>query len=84
MFQSSGPARIRSMRNIIFKTRVEAELALIQVKTTILSGAHDSAVYMKNLTEYTFSEKVTLRHFQDGHHLPMTRPELITGVVQGM
>jgi cis-3-alkyl-4-acyloxetan-2-one decarboxylase len=84
MFQSNGAARIRSLRNLIFTTRVDDDLAQLSMKTTIFTGMTDREVYSTNLKSIgdKLSNLVTMRFYDEGHHIPRFRPEVITQVVR--
>jgi pimeloyl-ACP methyl ester carboxylesterase len=77
MMQSSRFARIRSMRNLIFKAGVEARLAALEVRTTLVSGAFDRAVYLHNLQRFEMGTMVHSLIVDGGHHLPLTHPRAI-------
>jgi pimeloyl-ACP methyl ester carboxylesterase len=77
MFQSNGPSRLRSMRNIIFTGMVEADLKALRVKTVLLSGLSDRAPYLRNLQQFSLGTNILVRNVTGGHHLPQTQPELL-------
>lgn len=81
MFQSTGISRIRSMRNLIFTAKVEADLRALEVATVLLSGFSDRAPYLKNLQAFRLNQNVALQTVVGGHHLPQTNPSLIARLV---
>ena len=81
MFQNNRFARIRSMRNLIFQAKVEADLASVQVKTILLSGVSDRAVYLRNIHRFVLSDRIQSLVVEGGHHLPQTNPALVAKLV---
>jgi pimeloyl-ACP methyl ester carboxylesterase len=81
MFQNNRFARIRSMRNLIFQAKVEADLKALQVKTVVLSGINDRAVYLRNLSRFTLGNRIQSLVVEGGHHLPQTSPQLVAELV---
>jgi pimeloyl-ACP methyl ester carboxylesterase len=78
MFQSTGISRLRSLRNVIFAGKIQADIQSLRVKTVILSGISDRAQYIQNLGHLPMNEFVRIRNVSGGHHLPITKPESIT------
>lgn len=81
MFQSSGFARVRSMRNLIFQAKVESDLKLLEVSTEIISGLSDRAVYLHNLYQFQLNAHINIHEVEGGHHLPQSNPRLIASLV---
>jgi pimeloyl-ACP methyl ester carboxylesterase len=81
MFQSTGTSRLRSLRNVIYSAKIEADLAALSVTTVLLSGIHDQASYIKNLTSLRLKTHMRSLSVPGGHHLPITNPELITQLI---
>ena len=77
MFQSTGVSRIRSMRNVIFSAKVEADLLSLHAKTVVISGLNDRKRYIQNLASLKLRDSVLISNVTGGHHLPLTQPELI-------
>jgi pimeloyl-ACP methyl ester carboxylesterase len=81
MFQSNGFARVRSMHNLIFQAKVEADLKLLEVSTEIISGLSDRAVYLHNLYQFKLNNHINTHEVIGGHHLPQSNPQFIASLV---
>ena len=77
LFQSSSTSRLRSLRNVIYAAKVEADLTALTVKTVILSGIRDNKNYLLNLDPMQLGSHILRHRVDEGHHLPLQRPELV-------
>ena len=77
IFASTGASRLRSLRNVIFNAKAEADLMAVEVQTVLISGIHDRASYIRNIAQLRFSGNVRIQNILGGHHLPMSTPEAI-------
>jgi pimeloyl-ACP methyl ester carboxylesterase len=82
LFKSTGFSRLRSLRNVIFDNSVDADLKAIGVATVLLSGMQDRKVYLQNLMAMALQPNITTRNVEGGHHLPLTRPELVAETIR--
>ena len=81
IFQSTAAARLRSLRNVIYDAKVEADLTALSVKTTLLAGLNDRAAYGRNLMQLALAGNVEAQSIPGGHHLPLTHPELVARLI---
>jgi pimeloyl-ACP methyl ester carboxylesterase len=82
MFQSTAASRLRSLKNVIYAAKIEADLATISVSTVILSGLHDRAGYIRDLAKLsTIGDHISLSSVAGGHHLPLLRPDVVASYI---
>jgi pimeloyl-ACP methyl ester carboxylesterase len=81
LFQSTGASRLRSLRNVIYSAKIEADLAALNVTTIMVTGIHDRAEYIKNLASIQVHKHLESLSVPGGHHLPLTRPELVSQLI---
>jgi pimeloyl-ACP methyl ester carboxylesterase len=81
LFQSTGISRLRSLRNIIYSAKIEADLAALNVTTIMVTGIHDRTEYIKNLASIQMHKHIRSISVAGGHHLPLTKPELVSQLV---
>ena len=83
VFKHSPLSRLRSFRQVIMHAKTEVDLAVVSVKTTVLSGIDDKKVYIDNLVHnIELSPHVVMRNFQTGHHIPLIMPEIVAQTIE--
>ncbi len=83
IFQSTSISRLRSMRNVIYAAKIEADLRATSVSTLILSGLQDRTRYLQNLAQLRLADHIRVSSVPGGHHLPLTHPQLVSAYVRG-
>jgi pimeloyl-ACP methyl ester carboxylesterase len=81
MFQSTGVSRLRSLRNVIYSAKIEADLKALDMGAVLVSGLHDRAEYIRNAASLQVHKNLQSITVPGGHHLPLTQPDLITSFV---
>ncbi|MEO5949972.1 MAG: alpha/beta hydrolase [Candidatus Saccharimonadales bacterium] len=82
IFQSTAASRLRSLRNVIYSAKIEADLAAVTATTVILSGLDDRIGYIRDLGKLnTLSGNITTTSVAGGHHLPLLRPDLVASFI---
>jgi pimeloyl-ACP methyl ester carboxylesterase len=81
IFQNNAASRLRSLRNIIYAAKIQADLAAIDVATTFVTGLYDNKQYIEHLGKLTFQKHITQLKVAGTHHLPLTKPNLIASLV---
>lgn len=82
IFQNTSVSRLRSMRNVIYAAKIEADLQALSMTTLLLSGLQDRARYFQNLALLRLDNHVSFSNIPGGHHLPLTHPQLISAYVR--
>ncbi len=82
IFQNTSVSRLRSMRNVIYAAKIEADLQALNMTTLLLSGLQDRARYFQNLALLKVGDHISLSNIPGGHHLPLTHPQLISAYVR--
>ncbi len=82
IFQNTAVSRLRSMRNIIYAAKIQADLQTLEMTTLLLSGLNDRARYLQNIADLKFGSNVSLANIAGGHHLPLTHPQLVSEYVR--
>jgi len=81
-FQHSPLSRIRSYQRVIADARTDIDLNMVRVKTLILAGLEDRAVYLENLRDnISLSPTIELETVNTGHHIPCAMPGLLASRV---
>lgn len=79
IFRHTARSRFNSFHNVIAQAKIEADLAGIEVQTTILQGIYDRGVYLDNLVKHIrLSDQTSVKTFATGHHIPLVMPKVIT------
>ncbi len=83
LFQSTAISRLRSLRNIIYAAKIEADLTALSITTTVLFGLHDRTGYIRGLPIIQKIEGgyITTPSIPGGHHLPLRSPELVAAYI---
>ena len=77
-FQHSAESRIRSFQRVIAAARADADLAVVNVRTQVISGLEDRKVYLDNLAQNVrINANVALETIDTGHHIPCRRPDVV-------
>lgn len=77
-FSNTMTSRLRSLRNVVFTTQIEADLKAVDVQTVLVSGTGDRAIYLENLATMQLGKNISVSNIAGGHHLPMSTPKAIT------
>ena len=82
IFQSTGISRLRSLRNVIYAAKIEADLRALEMSTTILSGLQDTrAKYLDVLPRLRLNSNIVLQNMAGGHHFPLTQPHVFEEII---
>lgn len=82
LFQSTGISRLRSLKNVIYVAKIEADLRALAMATTVLSGLHDKrAKYADVLPRLQLGQHVRITNVAGGHHFPITQPQLFADII---
>lgn len=81
IFQNSAASRLRSLRNVIYSAKIQADLAAIDVATTFVTGIYDNKQYIEHLGKLQFAKHISHLKVAGSHHLPLTKPGFIAGLV---
>ncbi len=70
-------SRESSLKNIILKAEVIADLETISVKTLLIIGLKDRAIYQDNLPSIMLNPNIEVLKENVGHHSPVKNPVLV-------
>lgn len=77
-FQHNAESRIRSFQRVIAAARADADLAMVNVRTQVISGLADRKVYLDNLARTAgINPNVALETIATGHHIPCRYPNAV-------
>jgi len=74
-------AREHSLKDIIEAAELVTDLAKLQIPTVLIVGKKDRPVYRQNLPKIALSPQVRVLIEDVSHHSPITKPELVAGVI---
>lgn len=76
--QHRAESRMRSFQRVIAAARADADLAVVNVRTQVISGLSDRKVYLDNLARSAgINPMVALETVDTGHHIPCMRPDMV-------
>jgi pimeloyl-ACP methyl ester carboxylesterase len=82
MFNSSGAARHKSLRQIIESQTALDELTKITVPTTIVSGSRERATYVRNVAQVKNRPNIRIITTDTAHHTPLEDTALVVDILQ--